>query len=175
MSDLAVHVTVTVTTGATIMIMCRQCRSRYSFLSSSPCRRVCCTNCGLVPLSHFLLCRLLFLVLLSSAGRPLTCLHCLLWLPTVRDLWLTISPDIVLTPNEEARSPQAPSPTLVYIWVYFNLIPNTIFLPLLVATFLISKTATRHLTLINACMTWIFSGIISCLLWASLLRLDLWH
>jgi hypothetical protein len=67
----------------------------------------------------------------------------------------------------EARSTQAsavPSQTLVNIWVYFNLIPNTIFLPILVATFLFSKTATRHLTLINACMTWIFSGIISCLL-----------
>ncbi|KAK0202005.1 hypothetical protein DFS33DRAFT_1442972 [Desarmillaria ectypa] len=56
------------------------------------------------------------------------------------------------------------SPVLLGIWIYFNLISNTIFLPLLVATFLFSTRANRHPTLINLCMTWIFSGIFSLLL-----------
>ncbi|KAK0187840.1 hypothetical protein F5146DRAFT_730680 [Armillaria mellea] len=56
------------------------------------------------------------------------------------------------------------SPLLLDIWIYPNFISNTIFLPLLVATFLFSTRATRHPTLINLCMTWIFSGIFSLLL-----------
>ncbi|KAK0221624.1 hypothetical protein IW262DRAFT_1375273 [Armillaria fumosa] len=56
------------------------------------------------------------------------------------------------------------SSLLLNIWIYPNLISNTILLPLLVATFLFSTRATRHPTLINLCMTWIFSGIFSLLL-----------
>ncbi|KAK0441600.1 hypothetical protein EV421DRAFT_629396 [Armillaria borealis] len=56
------------------------------------------------------------------------------------------------------------SPLLLNIWIYPNLISNTILLPLLVATFLFSTRANRHPTLINLCMTWIFSGIFSLLL-----------
>ncbi|PBK97405.1 hypothetical protein ARMGADRAFT_987092 [Armillaria gallica] len=56
------------------------------------------------------------------------------------------------------------TPLLLNIWIYPNLISNTILLPLLVATFLFSTRATRHPTLINLCMTWIFSGIFSLLL-----------
>ncbi|KAK0464279.1 uncharacterized protein EV420DRAFT_1515664 [Desarmillaria tabescens] len=55
-------------------------------------------------------------------------------------------------------------PVLLGIWIYFNLISNTILLPLLVLTFLFSTRAGRHPTLINLCMTWIFSGIFSLLL-----------
>ncbi|XP_006456756.1 hypothetical protein AGABI2DRAFT_122647 [Agaricus bisporus var. bisporus H97] len=56
--------------------------------------------------------------------------------------------------------------TTIYlnIWIYFNLIGNTILLPLIVLTFLFSKTAKRHPILINLCMTWIFSGVFSLLL-----------
>ncbi|PBK75094.1 hypothetical protein ARMSODRAFT_951169 [Armillaria solidipes] len=56
------------------------------------------------------------------------------------------------------------SPLLLSIWIYPNLISNTILLPFLVATFLFSTRANRHPTLINLCMTWIFSGIFSLLL-----------
>ncbi|KAK0487670.1 hypothetical protein IW261DRAFT_633626 [Armillaria novae-zelandiae] len=56
------------------------------------------------------------------------------------------------------------SSALLNTWIYPNLISNTIFLPLLVLTFLFSTRATRHPTLINLCMTWIFSGIFSLLL-----------
>jgi len=52
----------------------------------------------------------------------------------------------------------------VDVWVYMNLISNTILLPILVATFLFSKTLKRHPTLINVCVTWIASGIFACLL-----------
>lgn len=53
---------------------------------------------------------------------------------------------------------------LLDVWIYFNLITNTILLPILVATFLISKQVQRHSTLVNLCITWIFSGIFSLLL-----------
>lgn len=54
--------------------------------------------------------------------------------------------------------------TLLNLWIYFNLIANTILLPILVATFLFSKKVKRHLTLVNLCITWILSGIFSLLL-----------
>lgn len=50
------------------------------------------------------------------------------------------------------------------IWIYFNLIGNNLFLPLIVLTFIFSKTAKRHPILINLCMTLIFSGVFSLLL-----------
>ncbi|KAK7469277.1 hypothetical protein VKT23_003761 [Stygiomarasmius scandens] len=53
---------------------------------------------------------------------------------------------------------------LLYMWIYFNLIANTILLPILVATFIFSKRAKRHPTLINVCMTWILSGFYSLML-----------
>jgi hypothetical protein len=56
------------------------------------------------------------------------------------------------------------APSLLNVWIYFNLIPNTIFLPILVATFIFSKRVRRHPTLVNLCITWIFSGIFSLLL-----------
>jgi len=54
--------------------------------------------------------------------------------------------------------------TYLNVWIYFNLIGNTILLPIVVLTFLFSKTAKRHPTLINLCITWIFSGIFALLL-----------
>ncbi|KAJ7250839.1 hypothetical protein B0H12DRAFT_1120061 [Mycena haematopus] len=56
------------------------------------------------------------------------------------------------------------APVLLDVWIYFNLVSNTVLLPILVATFLLSKRVKRHPTLINACMTWILSGIFSILL-----------
>ncbi|PPQ72661.1 hypothetical protein CVT26_004327 [Gymnopilus dilepis] len=52
---------------------------------------------------------------------------------------------------------------ILYAWIYFNLIVNTILLPLLVATFIFSR-ARRHPTLVNVCITWIFSGVFAILL-----------
>ncbi|KAF8195456.1 hypothetical protein BJ912DRAFT_142209 [Pholiota molesta] len=54
--------------------------------------------------------------------------------------------------------------SLLDIWIYFNLIFNTILLPLLVVTFFFSKRAKRHPTLVNLCIVWIFSGEFSVLL-----------
>ncbi|KAJ7366904.1 hypothetical protein DFH08DRAFT_948899 [Mycena albidolilacea] len=56
------------------------------------------------------------------------------------------------------------APALLDVWIYANLIGNTVLLPILVATFLCSKRAKRHPTLVNVCMTWILSGIFSILL-----------
>ncbi|KAJ7134659.1 hypothetical protein C8R44DRAFT_730039 [Mycena epipterygia] len=56
------------------------------------------------------------------------------------------------------------APALLDVWIYFNLVSNTILLPILVATFLFSRRAKRHPTLVNVCMTWIFSGVFSLLL-----------
>jgi hypothetical protein len=54
--------------------------------------------------------------------------------------------------------------SLLSAFIYLNLVPNTIILPLLVGTFLFSRIATRHPVLVNVCITWILSGIFSCLL-----------
>ncbi|KAF9013253.1 hypothetical protein BDQ17DRAFT_1536934 [Cyathus striatus] len=47
------------------------------------------------------------------------------------------------------------------VWIYFNLIFNTLLLPLLVFTFIFSKKAKRHAALVNMCITWILSGVFS--------------
>ncbi|KDR82850.1 hypothetical protein GALMADRAFT_853771 [Galerina marginata CBS 339.88] len=56
------------------------------------------------------------------------------------------------------------APALLGVWIYFNLIVNTILLPLLVATFLFSSRTKRHPTLVNLCLAWIFSGVYSLIL-----------
>ncbi|KAJ8523240.1 hypothetical protein ONZ45_g332 [Pleurotus djamor] len=53
---------------------------------------------------------------------------------------------------------------LLNVWIYLNLVVNTVLLPILVATFLLSKRAKRHATLVNVCMVWVLSGIFSLLL-----------
>lgn len=50
------------------------------------------------------------------------------------------------------------------VWIYFNLISNTILLPILVLTILASNQLQRHSTFINTCLTWIVSGVFSLLL-----------
>ncbi|KAF9483477.1 hypothetical protein BDN70DRAFT_302431 [Pholiota conissans] len=62
-----------------------------------------------------------------------------------------------------SRTSRTGSP-LLDIWIFFNLIFNTIFLPLLVVTFIFSKRAKRHPALVNLCITWIFSGEFAVLL-----------
>lgn len=49
-------------------------------------------------------------------------------------------------------------------WLFFQLAADHVFLPILVATFVFSRSVVRHSTLINLCCTWILSGIISSLL-----------
>jgi len=50
------------------------------------------------------------------------------------------------------------------IWLFFQIAAGHITLPILVAIFTFSTKAKRHPTLINLCVTWIISGICSCLL-----------
>ncbi|KAJ7288293.1 hypothetical protein C8J57DRAFT_1279773 [Mycena rebaudengoi] len=71
-------------------------------------------------------------------------------------------PPLVQRANQ--RDMGALAPTLRDVWTYFNLVSNIVLLPMLVATFLFSKRARRHPTLVNVCMTWILSGIFSLLL-----------
>lgn len=52
---------------------------------------------------------------------------------------------------------------LLYLFLAFQLV-NQIFLPILVATFILAKSVKRHPTVINVCVTWIISGIVSSLL-----------
>ncbi|TFY67853.1 hypothetical protein EVJ58_g1345 [Rhodofomes roseus] len=49
-------------------------------------------------------------------------------------------------------------------WLFFQLIADHVFLPILVMTFALSRSVVRHSTVINLCCTWILSGIISSLL-----------
>ncbi|KAF8158118.1 hypothetical protein B0H34DRAFT_807718 [Crassisporium funariophilum] len=73
-----------------------------------------------------------------------------------------MSPTLISRVYEEDLGKAAP--TLLNLWIYSNLIVNTILLPLLVATFLFSGRVKRHPILVNLCVTWIFSGIFSLLL-----------
>ena len=50
------------------------------------------------------------------------------------------------------------------VWLFFQIAAGHVGLPILVATFLLAKSVTRHPTLINMCITWIISGISSALL-----------
>ncbi|KAF7365186.1 hypothetical protein MVEN_00390200 [Mycena venus] len=69
-----------------------------------------------------------------------------------------------LAQRADAADMRGAAPALLDVWIYFNLVSNTVLLPILVATFLFSKRAKRHPTLVNVCMTWILSGIFSLLL-----------
>ncbi|OBZ71540.1 hypothetical protein A0H81_08424 [Grifola frondosa] len=50
------------------------------------------------------------------------------------------------------------------VWLFFQIAADHILLPILVATFLLSRSIARHPTVINVCCTWIIAGIISSLL-----------
>jgi len=52
---------------------------------------------------------------------------------------------------------------LVFFFV-LQIVGAHVFLPILLAIFLFSKRLKRHPTLINLCITWILSGIFSCIL-----------
>ena len=52
---------------------------------------------------------------------------------------------------------------LLYLFLAFQLV-DQIFLPILIATFLLSQSVKRHPTVVNVCVTWIVSGITSSLL-----------
>ncbi len=53
---------------------------------------------------------------------------------------------------------------LTSVFFAIHLAGGHIGLPILVATFLLSKTANRHPTVINFCIIWILYSIIYCLL-----------
>lgn len=61
---------------------------------------------------------------------------------------------------------------LMKLYLALQIIPSHIGLPLLVITFLFSKGAKRHPTLINVCISWIMSGIFSVMLWVFNVRLE---
>ncbi|KAF5315331.1 hypothetical protein D9619_007155 [Psilocybe cf. subviscida] len=65
--------------------------------------------------------------------------------------------------NYSTRTGRA-GPALLDIWIFFNLVGNTILLPILLLTFVLAKRARRHATLVNLLVTWIFSGIFANLL-----------
>ncbi|KAI0670779.1 hypothetical protein C8Q78DRAFT_811543 [Trametes maxima] len=50
------------------------------------------------------------------------------------------------------------------IWFIFEIGGDQILLPLLVLTFILSRSISRHPTMVNVCCTWILAGIISSLL-----------
>ncbi|RDX42484.1 hypothetical protein OH76DRAFT_1458755 [Lentinus brumalis] len=50
------------------------------------------------------------------------------------------------------------------VWLFFQIAGDHVLLPLLVATFLFSKSILRHPTVINVCCTWIIAGVVSSLL-----------
>ncbi|KAH9947592.1 hypothetical protein B0H21DRAFT_322894 [Amylocystis lapponica] len=50
------------------------------------------------------------------------------------------------------------------IWLFFQLAGDHVLLPLLVATFLLSRSIVRHHTVVSVCCTWIISGVASSLL-----------
>lgn len=89
--------------------------------------------------------------------RPSSFLHLSRFEPdrALRDLGIT----------SEAVAPQVGTASLdlLYLWLAFQLIDQS-FMPILVITFWAFKNVKRHPTLVNACITWIFSGIISSLL-----------
>ncbi|KAH8104776.1 hypothetical protein BXZ70DRAFT_615578 [Cristinia sonorae] len=49
-------------------------------------------------------------------------------------------------------------------WLFFQIAANHVFLFILVITFLFSRSASRHPAVINVCITWIISGIMSSIL-----------
>ncbi|OCB85747.1 hypothetical protein A7U60_g7399 [Sanghuangporus baumii] len=54
--------------------------------------------------------------------------------------------------------------TYLAIWFFFQIAADHVFLPILVATFLLAKRVKRNPILINMCITWIIAGISSTLL-----------
>lgn len=49
-------------------------------------------------------------------------------------------------------------------WLFFQIAANHVFLPILVITFVFSKRAAKHPAVINICLTWIVTGVISSIL-----------
>lgn len=49
-------------------------------------------------------------------------------------------------------------------WLFFQIAANHVFLPILIITFLFAKRAARHPAVINVCLTWVMSGIMSSIL-----------
>ena len=63
---------------------------------------------------------------------------------------------------------------LLYLFLVFQLF-SQIFLPILIVTFVFSKSVKRHPTVVNVCMTWIITGVISSLLWVLLTTKPIWR
>ncbi|OJT09870.1 hypothetical protein TRAPUB_13613 [Trametes pubescens] len=58
------------------------------------------------------------------------------------------------------------------IWSAFKIGGDQVLLPLLVATFLLSRTIVRHPVVINVCCSWIMAGIVSSLLYVRLCSVE---
>lgn len=74
--------------------------------------------------------------------------------------------DLLADLGARANAPDVgPNATvLMNTFLFLQIIPSHFGLPLLVTTFLFSKGAKRHITLINVCITWILSGVFSTML-----------
>ena len=66
----------------------------------------------------------------------------------------------------DAQALGSAASTDLTIWLFFEIAGNQILLPLLALTFICSRTVTRHPTVVNVCITWIITGIVSLLLCA---------
>ncbi|KAH9944229.1 uncharacterized protein BXZ73DRAFT_96718 [Epithele typhae] len=73
-----------------------------------------------------------------------------------------VSSRAVLAALKESPPPDLTDLTSVFFAIH--LVGGHIGLPLLVVTFLFSKTAKRHPTIINFCVTWIIYSVIYCLM-----------
>ena len=58
-------------------------------------------------------------------------------------------------------------------WIFFQISAGHILLPVLAATFVLSKKAARSPLVVNVCLTWIISSIVSSLLWVQTFILGL--
>ncbi|KAI0755007.1 hypothetical protein C8Q80DRAFT_404208 [Daedaleopsis nitida] len=64
----------------------------------------------------------------------------------------------------DAQGSTSSSPTGLAVWLFFHLVANHMLLTLLIATFLFSRSVSRHPTIINVCCTCVIAGITSSLL-----------
>lgn len=82
-----------------------------------------------------------------------------------RDAWGDEPSSTVRTPSfpDDRGSFMSPE-TKLAIWFSFQILGGQIMMPILVATFVFSKTAKRDPTLVNLCGTFILTGFCGCLL-----------
>lgn len=79
---------------------------------------------------------------------------------------LTIFEALNAATDETQQVVQGNSAALI-AWLFLNIWPSHLGLPLLILTILFAKNIRRHATFINLCVTWIIVGLSSSLLYAA--------